>query len=187
MTKIISGFISLDCGLPENSTYKEPTTSIDYISDAAYINSGESKTINANFKSFYQRQLQSLRSFRQETRNCYNISNIISQKKYLIRASFVYGNYDGLNNLPTFDLYFGDSLWDKVMIEYTASEVYKEIIHIPSVNRVQICLINTGTGIPFISALEFRPLPEDTYPIQFGSLSTFDRLNMGSGSNEKYR
>ncbi|KAL0562297.1 hypothetical protein IC582_002749 [Cucumis melo] len=182
-----SGFISLDCGLPENSTYKEPTTKIDYISDAAYINSGESKSIKVNYKSFKQRQLRSLRSFRQETRNCYNISNIISQKKYLIRASFVYGNYDGLNKLPIFDLYFGDSLWDKVEITYLAGEVYKEIIHNPSVNRVQICLINTGTGIPFISALEFRPLPNDIYPIQFGSLSTLYRQNLGSNSIEKYR
>lgn len=177
----------MDCGLPENSRYDEPTTNIDYISDAAYINSGESKSINVKFKSIYQRQLQSLRSFPEGIRNCYNISNIISENKYLIRASFLYGNYDGLNNLPIFDLYFGDSLWDKVEIKYTAVETYKEIIHIPSVNRVQICLINTGTGKPFISALEFRPLPNDTYPIPLGSFSTFARLDMGSISNVSYR
>ncbi|XP_038898023.1 probable LRR receptor-like serine/threonine-protein kinase At1g51880 [Benincasa hispida] len=182
-----SGFISLDCGLPENSTYNEQTTNIDYISDAAYINSGESKSINVKYKNFYQRQLQFLRSFPQGIRNCYNISNIISEKKYLIRASFLYGNYDGLNSLPIFDLYFGDSLWDKVEIKSEAGETYKEIIHIPSANRVQICLINMGTGIPFISALEFRPLPNDTYPVQFGSFSTVGRLDMGSISNVSYR
>ncbi|PNX90409.1 leucine-rich repeat receptor-like protein kinase at2g19210-like protein, partial [Trifolium pratense] len=35
-----SGFISLDCGLPENSTYSEKLTGINYISDAKFIDTG---------------------------------------------------------------------------------------------------------------------------------------------------
>ncbi|XP_023000308.1 LRR receptor-like serine/threonine-protein kinase IOS1 [Cucurbita maxima] len=182
-----SGFISLDCGLPANSRYKESKTNINYMSDAAYINSGESQSINSTFKSLFDRQLQSLRSFPQGIRNCYNISNIISERKYLIRASFLYGNYDGLSSLPIFELYFGDSLWVKVENLFEYVETYKEIIHIPSANRVQICLINTGNGAPFISALEFRPLPDESYPIQFGSFLNFVRLDMGSVTNVSYR
>ena len=177
----------MDCGLPANSRYKESKTNINYMSDAAYINSGESQSINSTFKSLFDRQLQSLRSFPQGIRNCYNISNIISERKYLIRASFLYGNYDGLSSLPIFELYFGDSLWVKVENLFEYVETYKEIIHIPSANRVQICFINTGNGTPFISALEFRPLPHESYPIQFGSFLNFVRLDMGSVTNVSYR
>ncbi|KAH7565365.1 hypothetical protein JRO89_XS09G0196300 [Xanthoceras sorbifolium] len=44
-----TGFISLDCGLPEDSTYEDVNTGINYISDAAFINTGDSKTISAEF------------------------------------------------------------------------------------------------------------------------------------------
>ncbi|XP_038897470.1 putative leucine-rich repeat receptor-like protein kinase At2g19210 [Benincasa hispida] len=181
-----SGFISLDCGLSANSTYIGSTTNITYISDAAYINSGESKNIELD-KNSYEQHLWSLRSFPEGTRNCYNISNITSGTKYLIRASFLYGNYDGLRSMPVFNLYFGDSLWVTVNITLQAFIFTYEIIHIPSSNRVHICLINVGVGTPFISALEFRPLPNYTYPTEHGSFSLFARLDIGSTSNISYR
>ncbi|KAL6275779.1 hypothetical protein ACE6H2_019380 [Prunus campanulata] len=52
------GFISLDCGLPTNSNYSEPTTGIDYISDAAFISTGVSKSIAP-----HQKQAAYVRSF----------------------------------------------------------------------------------------------------------------------------
>lgn len=173
----------MDCGLPANSSYTE---NITYISDAAYINSGESKSIDL-YKNDYERQLWFLRSFPEGTRNCYSISNITKGTKYLIRASFLHGDYDGLRSLPIFDLYFGDSLWDTVNITSDALISNYEIIHTPSANKVQICLINIGTGTPFISALEFRPLPDITYQIESGSLALYVRLNMGSTSDISYR
>ncbi|CAB4302939.1 unnamed protein product [Prunus armeniaca] len=39
-----SGFISIDCGLPTDSGYSEPDTGINYISDATFIDTGESKS-----------------------------------------------------------------------------------------------------------------------------------------------
>ncbi|XP_038897469.1 probable LRR receptor-like protein kinase At1g51890 [Benincasa hispida] len=178
-----SGFISLDCGLPANSSY---TTNLTYISDAAYINSGETENIDFN-KNIYEQQLWTLRSFPNGTRNCYTITDIAGGTKYLIRASFLYGNYDGLRSPPVFDLYFGDSLWDKVNITYEADIFNYEVIHIPSTNKVQICLINIGAGTPFISALEFRPLPEYIYPIGSKSLLLSFRWDIGSTSNISYR
>ncbi|KAH7510911.1 hypothetical protein JRO89_XSUnG0239600 [Xanthoceras sorbifolium] len=42
-----SGFISLDCGLPEGSNYTDVDTGIHYISDAAFMETnGISKTIS---------------------------------------------------------------------------------------------------------------------------------------------
>ncbi|TYK03867.1 putative leucine-rich repeat receptor-like protein kinase [Cucumis melo var. makuwa] len=178
-----SGFISLDCGLPANSSY---TTNLTYISDAAYINSGETENIELN-KNSYEQQLWTLRTFPNGTRNCYNISDITDGTKYLIRASFLYGNYDGMRSLPIFDLYFGDSLWATVNITAEEYTFNYEIIHIPSTNKVQICLINKETGTPFISALEFRPLPDYIYPIGSGSLLLAFRHDIGSTSDISYR
>ena len=42
--------------------------------------------------------------FSKGARNCNNV-NITRGTKYLIRANFLYGNYDGLNKLPKFNLY----------------------------------------------------------------------------------
>ncbi|KAK4839378.1 hypothetical protein QYF36_021518 [Acer negundo] len=45
-----SGFISLDCRLPaEVSNYTDINTSIYYVSDAAFIDTGISKTISSEF------------------------------------------------------------------------------------------------------------------------------------------
>uniref|UniRef100_A0A0A0KB14 Malectin-like domain-containing protein n=1 Tax=Cucumis sativus TaxID=3659 RepID=A0A0A0KB14_CUCSA len=176
-----SGFLSLDCGLPANSSgYREPWTKIDYMSDADYINTGESRSVSSEF-TIYERQLWHLRSFPHEIRNCYNIS-INKGTKYLVRATFLYGNYDGLNNIPKFDLYVGDTLWRTVDDSY-----YIDIIHVPSTDKLQICLINIDQGIPFISALEFRQLPDYTYPTVSGSLYNYCRLDMGSTTDRQYR
>ncbi|KAL0703539.1 hypothetical protein Bca4012_069964 [Brassica carinata] len=126
------GFISLDCGLPSNeSPYNEPFTNLTYISDASFVHSGKTDGI----------------------RNCYNLS-VMQDTKYLIRTVFVYGNYDGLNASPIFDLYLGPNIW----------------------TTVDAKLSGLGTSTPLISALELRPLPYDTYITRTGSLKYVDRI-----------
>lgn len=149
-----------------------------YVSDASYINTGENRIVSPEFKN-YGRQHWTLRSFPQEIRNCYNIS-AIKNTKYLIRATFIYGNYDGLDSTPRFDLYLGNTRWTTV-----DGSFYTEMMHMPSIDKLQICLINIGHGIPFISTLEFRQLPNITYPTLFRSMYNYYRLNMGS--NKQYR
>ena len=46
-----SGFIGLDCGLPANSSYTEPITGINYISDATFIDTGVSMSISPVYKT----------------------------------------------------------------------------------------------------------------------------------------
>ncbi|XP_028794943.1 LRR receptor-like serine/threonine-protein kinase IOS1 [Neltuma alba] len=180
-----SGFISIDCGIPAKSTYIEKTTGINYISDEKFINSGVSNSITSELQSMYQQQLWNLRSFPQGTRNCYRI-NITSGSKYLIRANFLYGNYDGQNELPSFDLHLGPNLWETVEITNASLLLSPEIIHVPSLDYTQICLVDTGSGTPFISAIELRNLMNDTYVTQSGSLSLYLRLDLGSTSKRTY-
>ena len=127
-----------------------------------------------------------LRSFPQGIRNCYSI-NIMQDTKYLIRGTFFYGNYDGLSKLPQFDLHLGVNKWDTVKIENVSVGVIKELIHVPSQNYLQVCLVNTGLGMPFISAIELRPLNNKTYVTISGSLALFSRYDFGSLSRTVYR
>ena len=177
------GFISIDCGAPDVN-YTESTTGINYTSDANFINTGVSRIIASELKNGYQKQAWYVRSFPEGVRNCYKI-NITRGSTYLIRASFLYGNYDGLNMLPQFDLLLGANRWATVTIYNASLDQFNEIIHVPSLDSVQLCLVNTGHGTPFISAVELRTLKNDTYVTRFGSLETYNRWDLGS--NQAYR
>ncbi|KAG6727761.1 hypothetical protein I3842_02G140800 [Carya illinoinensis] len=182
-----SGFISIDCGLPADSTYKEPTTSLDYISDANFIDTGISRSVVSELKATIPQPLWNVRSFPQGVRNCYTIK-ITRGTIYLIRGTFLYGNYDGEGNLPEFDLYLGTNMWDTVKVENASDCIIKELIHVPSRNYIHVCLVNrTGRGTPFISAIEFRPLNNGSYETKYGSLALFLRADTGSTGNQSYR
>ncbi|KAL5822652.1 hypothetical protein ACOSQ4_020552 [Xanthoceras sorbifolium] len=182
-----SGFISLDCGLPEDSNYDDVKTGINYISDAAFINTGDSKTISAEFPTDdFEKQLWYVRSFPQNIRNCYNIK-VTSGTKYLLRARFMYGNYDSQNKVPEFELHLGPNLWQTIR-SYKASSVLNfEIIHVSALDYIHICLVNTNLGTPFISALELRPLQNRAYVAQSGSLMLLGRWDVGSATNQTVR
>ncbi|XP_024022493.1 LRR receptor-like serine/threonine-protein kinase IOS1 [Morus notabilis] len=180
-------FISLDCGRPDNSSYSEKSTTINYISDAAFIDTGVSKTILPKYRANLQQQITYLRSFPEGIRNCYKIS-VEKGTKYLIRTTFFYGDYDGQNKTPRFDLHIGANFWDAVKFDSVSSGVVKEIIHTPPRNYVHVCLVNTGFGTPFIQALELRPLKNTTYMIgDSHALSLFARFDPGSTTNSSYR
>ncbi|KAM1412461.1 hypothetical protein EV2_025650 [Malus domestica] len=181
-----SGFISLDCGQPSNSSYSESTTGIDYISDAAFISTGVSKSVAPAYKATHQLQAAYVRSFPRGVKNCYKV-NITKNTKYLIRAAFLYGNYDGLNKLPKFDLVIGASYWDSVAFTDASLSTIKEVVHIPTLDYINVCLLNKGTGDPFISSLELRPLKNTTYLTPTGSLALSFRLDVGSTVNQTYR
>ena len=123
-------------------------------------------------------------------RNCYNIS-VTSGTKYLIRATFFYGNYDGLNEPPEFDLHFGANVWDTVKMSSDSSRfTFREIIYTTSLDYIQPCLVNTGKGTPFISVIELRTLKNTayvTYLAKSSVLSFFKRSDVGSITNLQYR
>ena len=169
------------CGSPANSSFSEPTTGINYISDAAFIDTGISQKIPAIYKGGFPQQLWNLRSFPLGIRNCYNIS-ITQGTKYLIRGNFLYGNYDGLSKLPQFDIHLGVNMWDTINMTDMSLDFSTELIHVPYQNYLQICLVNTGLGMPFISAIELRPLDSTMYVSNFGSLAAFTLLDVGSGT-----
>ncbi|CAD5335357.1 unnamed protein product [Arabidopsis thaliana] len=178
------GFISLDCGLPPNETspYKENRTGLLFSSDATFIQSGKTGRVQANQESKFFKPYRTLRYFPEGVRNCYNLS-VFKERKYLIAASFLYGNYDGHNIAPVFDLYLGPNLWAKIDLQDVNGK-WEEILHIPTSNSLQICLVKTGMATPLISSLELRPMRTGSYTTESGSLKTYRRFyfnKSGSG------
>ncbi|KAL1204472.1 putative LRR receptor-like serine/threonine-protein kinase [Cardamine amara subsp. amara] len=79
-----SGFISIDCGIPSGSSYKDDTTGINYVSDSSFVETGVSKSVS----STAQRQLQNLRSFPKGSRNCYTLIPTQGKGKKCSRSNF---------------------------------------------------------------------------------------------------
>ncbi|XP_022981222.1 putative leucine-rich repeat receptor-like protein kinase At2g19210 [Cucurbita maxima] len=184
-----SGFISIDCGNSKNSSYTDSVTGIKYISDANFTETGVSRSISSDFNSStLPQKFWYVRSFPEGERNCYTIKLAQGKGfKYLIRASFMYGNYDGKGNASVFDLYMGINKWDSVVLSNESSITNKEVVHALPTSSVSICLVNTGFGSPFISALEFRLLKNSSYVTDFELLALHRRLDVGSITNETVR
>ncbi|KAF2546236.1 hypothetical protein F2Q70_00019485 [Brassica cretica] len=174
-----SGFISIDCGIPSGSSYKDDTTGINYVSDSSFVETGVSKSVSFTA----QRQLQTLRSFPEGARNCYTLTPKQGKgKKYVVRASFMYGNYDGENGSPEFDLFLGGNIWDTVFLTNGSVVVSKEVVYLSQTERIFVCLGNKGKGTPFMSTLELRFLGNDntTYDSPNGALFFSRRWDFGS-------
>ncbi|KAG8069773.1 hypothetical protein GUJ93_ZPchr0006g43628 [Zizania palustris] len=110
------GFISIDCGIPENSSYQDGTSTLIYVSDYGFISTG------ANHG----------------TRNCYTLRSLVEGNKYFVRAVFYYANYDGLNKLPVFDLYLGANYWHEVYFRDAGKVNWMDIIVVAPSDYLQI-------------------------------------------------
>lgn len=100
----------------------------------------------------------------------------------------MYGNYDSRNQFPLiFKLYLGVDEWVTVNITDSSSSFRREIIHVPTTNDIDVCLVNVGLGTPFISVLEIRPLNDSIYttsPSEPGSLVLFNRWDFGTQEDD---
>ncbi|XP_030491454.2 putative leucine-rich repeat receptor-like serine/threonine-protein kinase At2g19230 isoform X1 [Cannabis sativa] len=187
------GFISVDCGIADVSNYVDTQNGFVYHSDAEFTETGENREILASYKApNVDRQFYSVRSFPQGRRNCYTLNPTKEEStRYLIRARFMYGNYDNQGVIPVFDLHLGVDQWGTVIIDNDSTITTMEIIHIPSQDYVHVCLVNIGKGTPFISVLELRPIDSHIYPgddtMRSSSLLLYDHLDFSSETNQIMR
>ncbi|CAA0308877.1 unnamed protein product [Arabidopsis thaliana] len=190
------GFISLDCGLSANEPpYVDGDLGLTYSSDAKFVEGGKIGQIQKDLEPGVLKTYATLRYFPNGIRNCYNL-NVTQDTRYLVRAGFMYGNYNGLDSPPEFDLYIGrtwwetistmgdpDTNWASLRSEQRGYGTSSEIIHTPKSNTLQICLVRTNDGIPFISVLELRPLSNNIYATRSGSLNSLGRAYFTDSSN----
>nr|POF10764.1 putative leucine-rich repeat receptor-like serine/threonine-protein kinase [Quercus suber] len=182
-TCLFNCFISIDCG--SNEDYIDEDTKIPYISDKGLIDTGIVKTISSDSPANLQRYAKNLRSFPQGTRNCYTLRPEQGKNNnYLIRATFVYGNYDGENQIPVFDLHLGVNEWTTVNLTNAGPNgFYYDVIHVPLTDYIDVCLINTSRGVPFITALELRHLENSIYQTQGRALTKILGYDIGRNSS----
>ncbi|CAM0870430.1 unnamed protein product [Alopecurus aequalis] len=186
-----SGFISIDCGWKNSSDYTDAKLGLHYSSDGGFVEGGQNHEILPEFMdadTLQNDQQKTLRSFPDGLRNCYTLPSTMG-KKYLLRALFTYGNYDGLNksldgSLFLFGLHIGVNSWEGVNMSNwpPADAQWKEVLTVAPGNSVSVCLVNFGSGVPFISSLELRPLLDAMYPFVNTSVSVsyFRRFRYGN-------
>ena len=181
------GFISIDCGSDED--YMDTGTNISYMSDKELIDTGIVGAISPDLSENLPQFAKNLRSFPLGTRNCYTLRPEQGKNNnYLIRATFIYGNYDGENRQPVFDLHLGVNAWKTVNLTNTDAfryyYYYYDIIHVPLRDYIDVCLIDTGHGVPFISSLELRLLDNSIYQTQGRALVKIWGYDVGRNNSE---
>ena len=130
-----------------------------------------------NFPQFVKK----LRSFPQGTRNCYTLRPEQGKNNnYMIRARFFYGNYDGKNQTPVFDLHLGVNVW----LTVEDANAFYDVIHVPLTDYIDVCLVNSGLGVPYISTLELRHLENSIYKPAGGALANIRRFDIGRNTTE---
>lgn len=186
----------MDCGLSANEPpYTDRSLGLTFSSDAKFVEGGKIGRIQKDLEQGTFQMYATLRYFPNGIRNCYNL-NVTQDTRYLVRAGFMYGNYDGLDSPPKFDLYIGstwwgtisslgdpDNKWASLRSGQRGSGTSREIIHTPKSNTLHICLVKTNDAIPFISVLELRPLSNNIYATRNGSLNELARLYFTESSN----
>uniref|UniRef100_A0A0E0MNQ8 Protein kinase domain-containing protein n=1 Tax=Oryza punctata TaxID=4537 RepID=A0A0E0MNQ8_ORYPU len=167
------GFISIDCGIPDGGGYSdESTRGLRYVPDAGFVDAGAG--LNAGINPPYtDRDLAAryltVRYFPGSAAargGCYTLRQLSPGGRYLVRATFYYGNYDGaIAMLPVvFDLHIGVNRWTAVNVSAADAIYIFEAVVSPPADFLQVCLVNIGKGTPFISGLDLRPLKAELYP-----------------------
>lgn len=178
------GFVSLDCGGKVNFTDE---LGLRWTADDK-LSFGETSTISVVNET--RKQYTTLRHFPADSRKyCYTL-NVVSRTRYLLRATFLYGNFDNNNVYPKFDLSFGATHWCTIVISDANTIEMRELIFLATSSAVDVCLSNATTGQPFISTLELRQFNGSVYYTQYEEqfyLSVSARINFGAQSDAPIR
>ncbi|KAI7724833.1 hypothetical protein M8C21_006947, partial [Ambrosia artemisiifolia] len=177
-------FISFDCGGQSNFT---DNLGLEWTPDNQII---YGITTNISVTNETRQQYQTVRYFPADNRKyCYTL-NVKSRTRYLIRATFLYGNFDNNNVYPKFDISMGPTRWATIVISDANIIESQELIFLASEPTVSVCLSNATTGQPFISTLELRPFNGSIYLTPFENqfyLGVSARINFGAENEDPIR
>ncbi|GAB4856734.1 hypothetical protein Ancab_014648 [Ancistrocladus abbreviatus] len=178
------GFVSLDCGGEESFTDE---LGLQWVPDNQFIY-GEVANISVSNET--RKQYMTLRHFPADERKyCYTL-NVTSRTRYLVRATFLYGNFDNDNVYPKFDISLGATPWSTIVISDANTVEVREMIFLAVDPTISVCLSNASTGKPFISTLELRQFNGSIYYTDFENqyyLSVSARINFGADDETPVR
>lgn len=174
----------MDCGGQEDFTDE---LGLEWTSDGKFSN-GEVAKISVVNET--RKQYATVRHFPADSRKyCYKL-NVTSRTRYLLRATFLYGNFDNNNVYPKFDISVGATHWSTIVISDANTIESIELIILALSSSVSVCLSNATTGQPFISTLELRQFNGSVYLTEFENqfyLSVSARINFGADSDAPVR
>ncbi|KAE8717331.1 putative LRR receptor-like serine/threonine-protein kinase [Hibiscus syriacus] len=180
----MQGFVSLNCGGEGNFTDE---LGLMWSSDD-FLKYGEAASISVSNET--RKHYMTLRHFPADsTKYCYKL-NVVSRTRYLIRATFLYGNFDSNNVYPKFDISLGATHWSTIVISDANTIEKAELIFLATSPTVSVCLSNATTGQPFISTLELRQFNGSIYYTPFEEnfyLQSSARINFGAESEAPVR
>lgn len=183
-TAQMPGFVSLDCGGSQSFTDE---IGLEWTPDDQFT-FGE--RTNVSLTNETRTQYTTLRYFPADDRKyCYTL-NVTTRTRYLIRATFLYGDFDSNNVYPNFEISLGPTFWSTIVISDASTIEVRELIFLASDPTISVCLSNATTGNPFISTLELRQFNGSMYFTGFENqfyLSTSARINFGAESEEPVR
>ncbi|KZV22971.1 putative LRR receptor-like serine/threonine-protein kinase-like [Dorcoceras hygrometricum] len=157
------GFLSLSCG---GTTNYIDSSNISWTSDEDYITSGNIASVV--FQEGTSSASLPVRFFPDsEARKCYRLPVNISST-VLVRARFVYKNYDGLGKPPVFSVSLGTAMTTTVNLAHKDPWV-EEFVWLVNKDMLPLCFVSImNGGYPVISSLEVRPLPQGAYSTALG-------------------
>jgi len=155
-----AGFLSLSCG---GRTSFRDSSNISWVPDTTYVTTGKTATITYSDGSNNSLNISARFFPNSRRRKCYRIPANNSTALVLVRAKFVYKNYDGLGKPPKFYVSIGTSI--AATINLAEDDPWsEEFLWTVNMDTLSFCLIAMpGGGSPVISSLEIRPLPQRAY------------------------
>uniref|UniRef100_A0A1D1YWB0 non-specific serine/threonine protein kinase n=2 Tax=Anthurium amnicola TaxID=1678845 RepID=A0A1D1YWB0_9ARAE len=179
----VGEFLSIDCG--GTSNYTDPSTGLAWVSDVGFIQSGKVAKVGTSNDDSHQ--YRSYRYFPADNgKYCYTLQTA-ERRRYLVRATFLYGGSTTDNQYPEFELYLDCTHWSTIRIIDSSRIYVEEMIIRASSTYFQVCLCCASTGYPFISTLELRPLNGSMYATDYEIdfyLKVAARVNFGALSKD---
>ncbi|GKU86066.1 hypothetical protein SLEP1_g642 [Rubroshorea leprosula] len=154
-----AGFLSISCG--GTGSFVD-SYNIQWVSDDEYISSGN--TTRFEYPDGTSSSSVPLRFFPEsQGRNCFRLPVKNLSALVLVRAQFVYKNYDGLEKPPAFTVSLATAV--TAMVNLSIKDPWtEEFIWPVSKDTLPFCLLAIPhAGSPVISSLEVRPLPQGAY------------------------
>ncbi|CAN6442433.1 unnamed protein product [Victoria cruziana] len=150
--------ININCG---TSGETRDSRNMTWVGDQQYVRSGRSGMVRNKLDSRTVIQpLNNVRYFPSRKKNCYSFPGVGQGKKIFVRGWFYYGNYDGMESLPTFDVLLNGNRWGTVQQPYGCIEA----VLVTKVDEVSICLARTNPNdVPFINSIQIMPLDGSMY------------------------
>ncbi|KAJ3680855.1 hypothetical protein LUZ60_015344 [Juncus effusus] len=179
-----SGFISLDCGGTESYT---DDIGLKWTPDDNLFGQRANISLpNITNEKYYT----TVRYFPSDNRKyCYTLP-VLTGLRYLVRATFLYGNFDNTNMYPSFDISLGATTWDSIVIIDAVTPIVTEIVLLASAPSLSVCLLNSTSGSRFISTIELRQFNNSMYytPVETKFFLLLGaRVNFGTSTNDSIR